>query len=95
MTGKHKRFLRSLSHSLKPLMHVGKSGLTESFLKELEANLDHHELLKIKVLDESPDDRKACASRLDGLREITLVQQVGKTLTLYRPRPEDPVIQLP
>ncbi len=95
MNGKQKRYLRGLAHSLKPLLHIGKAGLTEAFLKELEASLDRHELLKVKVLEEAPDDKKGCAAQLEGFHGIQVVQTMGRTLTLYRPHPEEPVIQLP
>ncbi len=95
MNGKQKRYLRGLAHSLKPLLQIGKSGLSEPFLKELEASLDRHELLKVKVLEEAPEDKKSCAAQLDGWQGIAVVQSMGKTLTLYRPHPDEPVIQLP
>lgn len=54
------------------------------------------ELLKIKVLEASPQSAKAIGEdlgwRLDG---VELVQVIGRTIVLYRPHPERPEIRLP
>ena len=44
-----KKFLRSMGHTLKPVVMIGQHGLTESVLAELESTMEKHELLKIKV----------------------------------------------
>jgi len=49
LTGKQKNYLRGLAHSLSPIVTIGNKGLTEPVLAEIEAALDHHELLKIKL----------------------------------------------
>ena len=49
LTSKQVSYLKSLSHKLKPVVIIGNKGLTESVSKEIEANLDAHELIKIQV----------------------------------------------
>ena len=46
-----KRYLRGLGNGLKPTIHIGKSGLTESLLKAIQEALDDHELIKIRFLE--------------------------------------------
>ena len=56
MTGKQKRYLRSLAHSLKPVVQIGKQGLSRETLIQIEKQLDDHELIKVRVLEASPQD---------------------------------------
>ncbi|MCH2294321.1 MAG: YhbY family RNA-binding protein, partial [SAR324 cluster bacterium] len=60
MTGKQKRYLRSLAHSLKPVVQIGKQGLSRETLVQIEKQLDDHELIKGRVLEASPQDHREC-----------------------------------
>ena len=54
MTGKQKRYLRALAHPLKPVVNLGKQGLSQETRREIEVQLLDHELIKLKVLDNCP-----------------------------------------
>ena len=54
-----------------------------------------NELIKVKMMENSPLSQKECADKLDGHKEVAVVQVIGKTLLLYRTHPEEPVITLP
>ena len=95
MTGQQKRYLRGLAHALKPVVNIGKSGLTDDAFKQIEVRLLANELIKVKVMENSPLSQKECAAELDGREGVSVVQVIGKTLVLYRPHPEEPVITLP
>ena len=95
MTGQQKRYLCALAHALKPVVNIGKSGLTDDAFKQIEARLLANELIKVKVMENSPLSQKECAAELDGRKGVSVVQVIGKTLVLYRPHPEEPVITLP
>ena len=95
MTGKQKRHLRTMAHTLKPVVILGKNGLTHETKKEIGTQLLEHELIKLKVLDSCPISRKECADLLKKENSLEIVQIIGKTLTLYCPHPEEPKIELP
>ena len=95
MTGKQKRYLRSLAHSLKPVVQVGKQGLSPETFMQIEQQLEDHELIKVRVLDASPKNHRVCASELKNHESFDVVQLIGKTMVLYRPRSENPTIQIP
>ena len=67
MTGQQKRYLRGLAHALKPVVNIGKSGLTDEAFKQIEARLLTNELIKVKVMGHSPFSQKECAAKLDGV----------------------------
>jgi RNA-binding protein len=93
---RQRQYLKGLAHSLKPVLHIGKEGVTEYVLGSIEAALNSRELLKLKVLDGAPEGAdesgQKIASTLEG---VELVQVIGKTVVLYRPHPEKPKIKLP
>ena len=95
MTGKQRRALRALAHSLKPLLQLGKNGLSDQFLEQLNTALLQHELIKLKVLENAPNTPRESAKILEAQPELDVIQVIGRTIVLYRPHPEDPQIILP
>lgn len=93
MTGRQKRHLRALAHPLKPIVNLGKQGLSRETRREIESQLLDHELIKCKVLDSCPLSKKECAEEISTMTEIEVVQIIGKTLILFSPHPEDPKIK--
>ncbi len=93
MTGRQKRHLRSLAHPLKPIVNLGKQGLSRETKREIESQLLDHELIKCKVLDSCPLSKKECAEEISTMKEIEVVQIIGKTLILFSAHPEDPKIK--
>jgi RNA-binding protein len=95
LTGKQTHYLRGLAHPLKPLMQVGRSGLTATFIKQLDAMLEQHELLKVKIsTTNNATETQLVATEILTLVKCQLVQRIGKTLILYRQRKDDPKIIL-
>jgi RNA-binding protein len=95
MTGKQRRTLCALAHSLKPLLQLGKHGLSDQFLEQLNTALLQHELIKLKVLENAPSTPRECAKILEQQPALEVIQVIGRTVILYRPHPEDPQIILP
>lgn len=94
-TASQRRYLRGLAHSLKPVVTIGGKGVTQSLLAELDAGLDHHELLKVRL---SGGDREARDTEIDALLSASgaeLVQRIGHVATLYRANPDQPRLALP
>lgn len=95
LTGKQRRHLRALGHALDPLVQLGKHGLSSGALRAIDEALGHHELVKIKLLTECPEDREDVAARLAADLKAHVGQIVGRTILLYRRHPKKPVIKLP
>jgi len=94
LSGKQKRHLRALGHSLKPVIHIGKKEIEEALIKEANAALDCHELIKVKLQESCPLDKYEAADMLAGSCSADIAQVLGKTFLLYRPA-TPPVIALP
>jgi RNA-binding protein len=95
LTARQRSTLRSLAHPLKPMLHVGKEGVTDSFLETLETAFNTRELLKLKVLDSAPEEARESAASIAGrLDDVHVVQVIGRTVVLYRRHPTDAKIKL-
>ncbi len=86
--------LRSLAHKLKPVVIIGGNGLTENIINEIIAQLEHHELIKVRVNAEERDDRKAMIEEICLQCNAALVQSIGHIGVFYKPA-KKPTIQLP
>jgi RNA-binding protein len=96
LSSRQRAHLKSLAHPLKPIVQIGRDGVTATVVKSVEDALNSRELLKVKVLEGAPDDPRAVADGLVAVIEGThLVQVIGRTLVLYRRHPQKPEIVLP
>ncbi|HSN14084.1 MAG TPA: ribosome assembly RNA-binding protein YhbY [Anaeromyxobacteraceae bacterium] len=87
---KLRKALRAAGHHLQPVVQVGKEGLTDRVLAQLGEALDHHELVKLKVGTESPEDRFEVADRLAEAEGVLLAQVIGRTILAYRKHARTP-----
>jgi len=94
LTGKQKRYLRGLGHDLRPVVLIGKSEITDTLLQETDAALERHELIKVKLLENSAADRREAAAELAVNLKAEVAQILGRTFLLYRASRE-PKIMLP
>ena len=86
-----RRRLRAAGHHLHPVVQVGKEGVTEAVLRQLDRALLDHELVKVKAGTESPEDRFETADALlAGAAGAQLAQILGRTMLLYRRHPKKP-----
>lgn len=95
LSGKQRRFLRALGHSLDPVVQIGKHGATPSLIAAVDEALAQHELVKVRIGTECPEDRKELANRFAPEVKGELAQILGRTLLIYRRRPKDSKIKLP
>jgi len=95
LTGKEKRFLRSLANTMEPVVQVGKGSVNESVLFSLNEALEARELVKVRVLKNCLDEVAQVAEALAAQSKAELVQVIGRNVLLYRRHPKKPVIQLP
>ena len=85
LSGKQARHLRALGHSMRPVATVGKDGVTEAVLAAVDQSLAEMELVKVKVGQGCPVDRKQVAGDLSHRTGSTLAQVLGRTMLLWAP----------
>ncbi len=84
LSGAQRKYLRGLAHSLKPVVMLGKAGLSEGFYAQLEAALDSHELVKVRFVDHQ-DQKAAAAAEIDAHLSCQMVGKIGHVVTFFRP----------
>lgn len=95
MTSKQRAYLRGLANSINPIFQIGKSGISDNLVKQLDDALESRELIKISVLRNAPDGVRDFAEEIAIATNSIVVQTVGNKITLYRPRKKDSKIVLP
>jgi RNA-binding protein len=89
-SSKLRKVLRAAGHHLSAVVQVGKEGVTDAVLRQLYEQLGAHELVKVKVGTESPEDRFEVADRLGGEAGAQVAQVLGRTILVYRRHPQKP-----
>jgi RNA-binding protein len=81
-----KKQLKQLAHGLKPVIIIGQAGLTDAVHAEIAQSLQAHELLKIKHPPADAEERATYVNALCQTHQASLIQRVGRTITIYRPK---------
>ena len=81
---RQKRFLRGLGHHLQVKAMLGKEGLTNQVIKSINEVVDAHELVKVKIQENFPYERKEAGPMLAAETGAALVQVIGRTIIIYR-----------
>lgn len=95
LTPRQRKHLRGLAHTLEPVLHVGRAGVTPQLAAETDRSLQAHELIKVRLEAEGSEPRRRLADDLAGRTGSTIVGLIGKTAILYRARADEPEIRLP
>ena len=95
LNSKQRAHLRALAHHLDAVVLVGSAGITDAIVAKVDAELENHELIKVKVGKESPVGKDDAAAQLVEKTGAALAQIIGRTIVLYRRRKKNPEIKLP
>lgn len=95
LTGKQKRFLRSKAQHVNPTFQIGKAGLNENMIEQLDEILENRELIKIHILQNNMDDKSELARAVSEATNSELVQVIGSMIVLYKESKENKQIELP
>ena len=96
LKGSQRKFLRGLAHGLKPLVQVGKEGVSPSVLDAIDRALEAHELIKVQITAER-DQRKTMAEEIEKHSKSECAGLIGKMAIFYRQQsePDKRKIRLP
>ncbi len=89
LTPEQRRALRATAHPLHPVVSISQNGLSENVIKEIDRSLLAHELIKVKLYGVERDERAVLLAEICEKTNCAPVQQIGNTLVLWRPKPDD------
>lgn len=95
LSGKQKRFLRALGSAIDPVVQIGKAGIIDSVVESAGQVLAAREIIKVRVLQNSPEEPKTAIAALARATGAELVQVIGRNGLLYKKNEEKPKIELP
>jgi len=95
LTGKQKRYLRSMGNEMEPILFIGKEEVSPNVLKQAEDALEARELIKGRVLQNCADVPKNIAAQVAAEAKAELVQVIGRNFLLYRESQDKAKIALP
>ena len=78
---------RSEAHHLDPVVMIGGDGLTPAVSKEVDAALNAHGLIKVRVMSDERTNRETIFATLADALGAAPIQHIGKLLVLWRPMP--------
>lgn len=95
ITGKQRAYLRSLAQKITPIFQIGKNGIEEAFLVQIEQALEKRELIKIKVLENSGMETREASDIICSKIGCEGIQAIGNKIVLYKRSENKPKIELP
>ena len=94
ITTKQRAQLRALANPMEAILQVGKSGIIDTLIKQVDDALTARELIKIKVLENAPVNAREAAQELAEKTGADVVQVIGMKVSLYRRNNKEPKIIL-
>ena len=94
MTSKDRAYLRSLATNIDPIFQIGKGGLSDNLIKQVDDALEARELIKITVLENAQENPDEFAVTLASKTNSVVVQAMGRKITLYRKRVKESKINI-
>ncbi len=94
ITPKQRAYLKSLANSIEPVFQVGKGGVNEAQTAQMDDYLRVHELMKVKVLDNSMVNAREAAEEISQAIGCEVVQVIGSKVVFYKKNPKEPKIIL-
>ena len=76
--------LKSEAVHLKPIINIGKNGITDAAVEELKKQIKANRLVKVKMLKSAGTDTRTLAQQVADATKTTLIEVKGNTVVLYR-----------
>ena len=94
LTSKQRAYLRGLANSMDTIFQIGKGGVPDTLVAQVDDALRVRELIKLRVLDNSLYSSKEAAEELAQKTGADVVQVIGSKFVLYKKKPKEPKIEL-
>ncbi|MBQ2661876.1 MAG: ribosome assembly RNA-binding protein YhbY [Clostridia bacterium] len=94
LTSKQRAALRSMANTLTPIFQIGKGGITENTIIEIDNALRTRELIKVSILETCDLTAREASDELSSAVCAEPVQCIGRKFVLYRRNIENPKIEI-
>lgn len=94
LNSKQRAELRGMANSLEPIFQVGKGGINDQLIRQVDETLEKRELIKLTALETSPQSSREAADMLAEATGADVVQVIGRKFVLYRKSKENQKIFL-
>ncbi len=91
LTSKQRANLRSHANQMETILQVGKGGIADALIKQVDDALTAREMIKLRVLETAPDTARDTAEQMAGQVGAEVVQVIGTRFILYRRNPKKPI----
>lgn len=88
LTSKQRAQLRGIAATLDTIIHVGKDGIGDNLIKQVDDALAAREIIKGRVLENSMYTAREAAEELAVSARCEVVQVIGSKFVLYRQQPD-------
>ena len=95
ITSKQRAYLRKLSNDIKPIFQIGKGGINENLIGQINDTLEVRELVKVHILGNSSLETKEVCSEIANMVKAEPVLSIGSNFVLYKESKENKEIILP
>ena len=94
MTSKERAALRAKANPLEPIIQIGKEGISDNLITQIDNTLDARELIKIRVhLESAPETPKELAQKLAVALEAEIIQVIGGIIVIFREPDEERIAE--
>ena len=94
LTSKQRAYLRGIASGYETIFQIGKGGISENLIQQVEDALRKRELIKLRVLDNSMLTAREAADQLAEAVRADVIQVIGSRFVLFKRNPQEPVIDL-
>ncbi|MBE6687693.1 MAG: ribosome assembly RNA-binding protein YhbY [Ruminococcaceae bacterium] len=94
LTSKQRATLRSMANGMDTIFQLGKGGVCDNFIKQVDDALTARELIKLRILEASMYSAREAAEEIAPLVGAEVVQVIGTKFVLYRQNKEKPKIEI-
>ena len=87
LNSRQKKILRGKAHDLKPIVLVGKAGVTDGCIHSINEVIESQELIKVKFI-EHKDNKKSLSETICAKTDSEIIGNIGHTIMLFRQNPD-------
>ena len=84
LNSKQRATLRGMANSLEPIFQVGKGGINDQLIRQIDETLEKRELIKLTTLENTPETSKEAADIIAAKTGADVVQVIGRKIILFK-----------